>query len=76
MPQQYVARGLPGQVDFAAISSDGFFKAVNLLLAWPAARTAIGPCNPHSRGKGPMAERDGGEDEGEKDDSADPDDEG
>ncbi len=63
MPQQYVARGLLGQVDFAAISSDGFFKAVSLLLAWPALRTAIGPHNPHSGGKGPMAERDGGEDE-------------
>jgi ATP synthase protein I len=63
MPQQYVARGLPGQVDFAAISSDGFFKAVNLLLAWPAARTAIGPRNPHTRGKGPMAEQGGGEED-------------
>jgi ATP synthase protein I len=63
MPRQYVARGLPGQVDFAAISSDGFFKAVALLLAWLAVRPAIGPRNPHSGGKGPMAERDGGEED-------------
>ena len=63
MPRQYVARGLAGQVDFAAISSDGFFKAVSLLLAWPALRTAIGPHNPHSGGKGPMAEQGGGEDD-------------
>jgi ATP synthase protein I len=60
--RQYVARGLPGQVDFAAISSDGFFKsAVALRSLSGEARNIDRAARCGERAS--MAERDGGEDE-------------
>jgi ATP synthase protein I len=59
--RQYVARGLQGQVDFASISSDGFFEG-------PSARSlpamfAGAARSPHAVRKDAMAEHDGGEEE-------------
>jgi ATP synthase protein I len=60
--RQYVARALEGQVDFASISSDGFFRrAVRAPLASDKAPEAL--LGPHIPCEGPMAERDEGEEE-------------